>query len=237
MREQISTLLVLQEIDKQIVAEKKLQEKLPFQIREIENVITDIKRKLQKKKENFKDLQLKIKRKEIDTKTVNTKIEKHQDELYGGKVTDIKELKQLQKVIELLKVDRDKVEEDLLLLMEKEDDLRKDLIESEAELTKADGNLKQKQKEVEQQELEIKKQIEEKNKERAEIIKKVNDNELMNLYQLLWKDKEGKVVVEVDGPTCNGCNLSLPSDVIYHLQRDDILITCPNCNRILIWKK
>ncbi len=236
MREQLYTLLLLQEIDRDIVREKKRQKKLPARIQEINNAKAKIEKITRDKKESLKELRLKIKRKEIDVKEVNTKIEKHQNELYGGKISDIKELKQLQKVIELVKKDRDKIEEGLLVLMDEEDDFKIDLSEAEKELAKLDEQLQRRQKEVNQQDKEIKKIIEEKQKKRTEIVHKINDRELINRYNMLWGEKEGEVVVEIDGSICSGCNLSLPSDIIYHLQRDDMLITCPNCNRILIWK-
>ena len=237
MREQLYALLILQEIDDEILKEKKKQKKLPARIREIEDTIRNIEKAYQNKKDHAKELQLKIKRKEIDASSVEAKIGKRQDELYGGKISDIKELKQLQKVIELLKKDRDKVEEDLLIVMDQEDTVKRELSEIEKELAQAKKQLEERQKEVRQQEQKIKQRIEEKNKKRAEITDKINSDELMKRYNMLWNEKEGQVVAEIEGPTCSGCNLSLPSDIIYHLQKNNgLLITCPNCNRILIWK-
>jgi len=237
LREQLYTLLLLQDIDREIVREEKRQKKLPARIQEIDNAKAEIEKITLDKKESLKELRSKIKRKEIDVKEVNTKIEKHQNELYGGKTSDIKELKQLQKVIELLKKDRDKIEEDLLVLMDEEDDFKIDLSEAEKELVKLDEQLQRRKKEVNQQEKEIKIIIEEKQKKRTEIVDKINDRELIDRYNMLWGEKDGEVIVEIEGTICSGCNLSLPSDIIYHLQRDDMLITCPNCNRILVWKE
>jgi len=237
LREQLYTLLLLQDIDRDIVREEKRQKKLPARIKEIDNAKAEIEKITLDKKESLKELRSKIKRKEIDVKEVNTKIEKHQNELYGGKTSDIKELKQLQKVIELFKKDRDKIEEDLLVLMDEEDDFKIDLNEAEKELVKLDEQLQRRKKEVNQQDKEIKIMIEEKQKKRTEIVDKINDRELIDRYNMLWGEKEGEVIVEIEGTICSGCNLSLPSDIIYHLQRDDMLITCPNCNRILVWKE
>ncbi len=237
MKEQLYELLLLQEIDGEIVREEEKQKRLPSRIREIEEGIDGIERKQQGSKENLKELQVKIKRKEIDAKAINTKIDQHQDELYGGKINDIKELKQLQQVIESMKKDRDKVEESLLVLMDEEDTLKSELNAIDQELVRLNRRLEHIKEEVRKQEEEINRRIEEKNKQRSEIAAKINNRDLMERYDMLWNAKEGRVVVEIDSPTCGGCNLSLPSDIIYHLQRDDLLITCPNCNRILIWKE
>ena len=236
MKEQIYTLLLLQEIDRDIVREENKQKKLPAKIHEIENIKASIEQKLNVEKENLKELQSKIKRKEMDAKALSTKIEKHQNELYGGKTSDIKELKQLQKAIELLKEDRDDIEEELLVLMDEEDYFKLNLNKANEELTKANYQLQQKKEEVDRLEIEIIKNIEDKRHQRTGMADRISDNDLLKRYHMLWDEKEGEVVVEIDGQTCNGCNLSLPSDIIYHLQKDDMLITCPNCNRILVWK-
>lgn len=237
MREQLYALLLLQEIDGEILNEEKKQKRLPVRIHETKNLIQSIEQKYQGKKESLRKLQLKIKRRDMDAKAIEGKIEKHQNELYGGKISDIKELKQLQKVIETLKKERDIVEEDLLVLMDEEDNLKIDLSEIEKERLQASNLLELRKKEVNQQEKVIKEYIEKKSKEREEISSQINDARLIERYNMLWNEKDGQVVVEVDGSICSGCNLSLPSDIIYHLQREGLLITCPNCNRILLWKE
>ena len=237
MKEQLYLLLRLQKIDIEISKEDNRKKKLPDQIRKKEEVIANLEKKYQKEKNELKELQLRVRRKEIDAKTINDKIEKHQNELYGGKISDIKELKQLQKVIESLKKERDEIEEDLLILMDEEDIWKLRVSKIEAELSESKEQLKQVQTQVEQQQIEIQKYIQKKQIEREELTNKITDRALMERYLLLWNEKNGKAVVEIEESICSGCNLSLPSDVIYHLQRDDCLIICPNCNRILVWKE
>ena len=140
--------------------------RLPEQIEEKERQIADLEKKDQLEKDVLKELQLKIKRREIDAKAINDKIEKHKSELYSGKTSDIKELKQLQKVIELLQVDCDEVEEDLLLLMEEEDSFKLKVSAIEEELTKLQGQLAEIQKQVALEENKVKKFIREKEAER-----------------------------------------------------------------------
>ncbi len=236
MKEQLQVLLMLQKIDIEINKEDNRKKRLPDQIRKKEEAIANLEKKYQKEKNELKELQLRVRRKEIDAKTINDKIEKHQSELYGGKISDIKELKQLQKAIESLKKERDQVEEDLLILMDEEDTWKLRVSDIEAELSESKEQLKQIQQQVEQQQIEIQKYIQKKQIEREELANKITDRALMERYLLLWNEKKGEAVVEIEDSICSGCNLSLPSDIIYHLQRDDHLIICPNCNRILVWK-
>ena len=236
MKEQLYALLHLQKIDNEIAVEERRRKCLPQRILSKEEQIANIENKYEQEKNGLKELQLKIKRKEIDVRAINDKIEKNKNELYGGKISDIKELKQLQKVIELLQEEQDKVEEELLILMDEEDCLKLKIVELEREALELKEQLKEIKKQVEQEDGQIRQFIEQKEVERKDIIQQINDQSLIDRYNILWSDKNGEAIVEIESSTCSGCNLSLPSDIVYHLQKDDCLIFCPNCNRILIWK-
>ena len=236
MKEQLYALLHLQKIDNEIAVEERRRRCLPERIRGKEGQIAKLENKYEQEKSGLKELQLKIKRREIDAKTVNDKIEKNKNELYGGKISDIKELKQLQKVIESLQEEQDKVEEELLVLMDEEDCLKLKIVELERETSELKEQLNEIKKQVEQEDGEIRQFIEQKEIERKEVVQQINDQSLVDRYNILWSDKNGEAIVEIETSTCSGCNLSLPSDIIYHLQKDDCLIFCPNCNRILVWK-
>jgi len=71
---------------------------------------------------------------------------------------------------------------------------------------------------------------------RKALIGEIEDIRFFKQYELLRKDKGGNVILEIDNTICPGCYLDLPSDVIYHLKRDQSMVICPNCSRILIWK-
>lgn len=236
MKEQLYALLHLQKVDNEITGEMCKRKALPVSIQEKERQINNSDKKFQIEKNNLKELQLKLRKKEMDVKAINEKIEKSKNELYGGKISDIKELKQLQKVIESFQEDRDIAEEGLLILMEEEDSLRTKIAKVEKEITSLNEQLKEIKKRVEQEDLVIQQNIEKKESEKKEIIEQINDESLISRYYMLWNDKKGTAIVEVDSSICSGCNLSLPSDIIYHLQRDDCLIICPNCNRMMVWK-
>jgi len=237
LKEQLSALLSLQKLDNEIAEENARCNRLPERIQEKERQITNLEKKYQDEKDALKELQLRIKRREIDAKAVNDKIDKHRNELYGGKISDIKELKQLQKVIESLQGDCDKVEEDLLLLMEQEDAFRFKITKMEKELAESKAQLTEIKYQMEAEEDRIQQYIEKKRQEREKIAGKISDRVLMNRYLILWPEKNGEAIVEIEGSACSGCNLSLPSDILYHLQRGERLIICPNCNRILVWKE
>jgi predicted nucleic acid-binding Zn-ribbon protein len=236
IEEQYDMLLELQKIDIDIDEEEKKKRNLPLMIEGITKKIQGLKDSLKNKNENYKNLQVKLKRIELDLTEKSSKIKKHQEDLYGGKISDIKELKQIQKVIANYEEEKDSIEENVLDLMEEMEDLDKSIGHFDEDLKVKGKEFKKRKEEMDLTRLEIEKNMNSLNIKREEILNKITDNRLLKEYEHLRKEKSGKAIVEVNGSICPGCYLDLPSDVIYQLKKNRKIIICPNCSRILIWK-
>jgi hypothetical protein len=236
IEEQYDMLLELQKIDIDIDEEEKLKRNLPLTIEGITKKILALKDSLKNKNENYKNLQVKLKRIELDLTEKSNKIEKHQEDLYGGKISDIKELKQIQKVIANYKEEKDSIEEDVLDLMEEMEDLDKSIGHLDEDLKAEEKEFKKRKEEMDLSRLAIEKNMNSLNIKREETLNKITDDRLLKEYEHLRKEKGGKAIMEVDGSMCPGCYLDLPSDAIYQLKKNRKIIICPNCSRILIWK-
>jgi len=235
--EQFDILLELQKIDNDIDEEEQKKRDLPSKVERINEEIQELKNNLTNKHEGYKELHIKLNRKELDLSDKSNKIKKHQEDLYGGKITDIKELKQLQKVIATYEDEKDKIEDVLLDLMEEIEDLNKSINKLEENLKQKEKHLRKSQQEMELVALEIEEMMNSLTIKREETLSKLTDNRLLKEYELLKKEKGGKAIVEVNSSICPGCYLDLPSDIIYQLKKVQTIITCPNCNRILVWKE
>ena len=236
IEERYGRLLELQEIDIDIDEEEKKKRNLPLTIEGITKEILELKDSLKNRNENYKNLQIKLKRIELDLTEKSNKINKHQEDLYGGKITDIKELKQIQKVVAHYKEDKDGIEEKILDLMEEMEDLDKSISHLDEDLKVKEKKLKKRKEEIDSAMLVIEKNINSLNIKRKEILSKLTDGRLLKEYERLRKEKGGKAIIKVDGSVCPGCYLDLPSDAIYQLKKNRKMIICPNCSRILIWK-
>ena len=237
MVKQIDTFLELQKIDGILEKEENKKETLPLNMVKIKKEIKEVTNKLKSKSEEFKNLKVKMKRVELDLKEKTNKIEKHQEDLFGGKISDIKELKQLQKLVAKYKEEKNGIEEDLLVLMEEAENFNKIIIGLGEDLKKKEENFKKCKEETSEIILETIKEINSLNDKRKALIGEIEDIRFFKQYELLRKDKGGNVILEIDDTICPGCYLDLPSDVIYHLKRDQSMVICPNCSRILIWKE
>jgi len=236
IEEQYDILLELQKIDIDIDREEKKKRDLPLIIERVTKEIQGLKNSLKNKSEDYKNLQIKLKRIELDLTEKSNKIKKHQEDLYGGKISDIKELKQIQKVIANYQKEKASIEEDVLGLMEEVEDLDKSISHLDEDLKVKEEEFKKRKEKMDLARLVIKKNINSLNIIREEILNKITDSRLFKEYELLRKEKGGKAIMEVDGSICPGCFLDLPSDAIYQLKMNRKIIICPNCSRILIWK-
>ena len=236
IEEEYANLLELQKIDIDINEEEKKKGNLPLMTEGIAKEIQGMKDSLKNKNENYKNLHIKLKRKELDLAEKSNKINKHQEDLYGGKISDIKELKQIQKVIANYKEEKDSIEEDVLDLMEEMEDLDKSIGHLDEDLKVKEKEFKKRKEEMDLARSVIEKNMNSLNIKREEILNKITDDRLLKEYELLRKEKGGKAIMEVDGSICPGCYLDLPSDAIYQLEKNRKIIICPNCSRILIWK-
>jgi len=235
--EQIDIFLELQEIDNTIDILVNKTKNMPLKMNRINKEILEMKKQLNIKNENYKSLQVKMKRVELDLREKVNKIEKHQGDLFGGKVSDIKELKQLQKAIAKYKEEKDTIEDNLLVIMEESEnsqnilsDFKKELQEKEEIFKKNKTEVNSKIKDLDQEIISLKDR-------RKNIIQKINDHRFLKQYEMLRKDKGGNVILLVNISICPGCYLDLPSDVVYHLKKDKSMVICPNCSRILIWRE
>ncbi|HIJ79444.1 MAG: C4-type zinc ribbon domain-containing protein [Desulfobulbaceae bacterium] len=62
--------------------------------------------------------------------------------------------------------------------------------------------------------------------------KKVNAS-LLKKYNVLREKRKGIAVIEVTSGVCRGCFMNIPPQLFNDLMREEKLLTCPTCNRIM----
>lgn len=69
-------------------------------------------------------------------------------------------------------------------------------------------------------------------KSRDSMAKNVNDS-LLKKYNLLRSKRNGIAVVGVTGGVCHGCFMNIPPQLFNDLLKEDKMLACPTCNRIM----
>jgi len=72
--------------------------------------------------------------------------------------------------------------------------------------------------------------------ERREVLSKQTETKLVKLYNTLKEKRQGVGVVGVKQETCQGCFVNVPPQLFIEVQKNNALVRCPHCNRILYWE-
>jgi predicted nucleic acid-binding Zn-ribbon protein len=56
-------------------------------------------------------------------------------------------------------------------------------------------------------------------------------------YEFIRERLEHPVIVPVSDGVCSGCNISIPPQSYIELQKASLILSCPNCQRLMFWDK
>jgi uncharacterized protein len=223
-----------------------------FQLQEIDSAIDKANRRISEIKERLVDetqvslakerikqaesnfLHLKELFNSIDDDVKSKKIKKAQSEssLYGGTITNSKELQDLQKEIAFLSTHITNSEDELL---NKYIDLEK----AEGDLTEAKESLTIKLSESETSRALLKGEqnqqirlIEGLLGKKESVIASI-DSSVLATYESLRKSKNGIAVARLQEDSCGSCGASLTANQCQQARSQAKLFCCPSCGRIL----
>jgi len=186
---------------------------------------TDAEEHLAKCRTHARDLDLEV-------SGVIQRIETNEQRLYSGRVTNPKELANLQADSVSLKRWREKKEEDLLEALVAEEDAEDNLSGAQSNLGQIIARWEADQEDLvaERSQLEI--QQEELLQHRGSLIASI-DPEDVGTYQALRQRKGGRAVVVVEDGICEGCRMPPPTSQVQQAGIGETLVFCNNCGRIL----
>ncbi len=152
-----------------------------------------------------------------------------------NRIKNIKELQALQREIDQIKQGNSQLEEELLAVMEVLETEGAVQQQREAELKELEEGWNGRREEFEAEIAEIERTVAESSRVRAEIAAQLS-GDLMGQYELIFARRGGKAVVAVSEGICEGCHMNIPPQLWNEIIRNDKLILCPNCHRILYYK-
>ncbi len=235
---EIQSLLKLQELDMERLALETALEELPVQreIDKLQESLSVLQERLSSAGFELNRVRKEQKHEEWTIKDTTMTIDSISRKLYGGEVTNPREIESMRCRLNTLEVTKRKLEDEVIGLMEKVEAL-----ESET----AGVNL-----EIQQKETEVCKLIGKRDLEIAEISAKLKSiaeareklqvqisDSLLKKYEQILKDRGAPVVVPIRGNICGGCHVALPSSIIILAKPNNKVVRCENCGRILCWQE
>jgi predicted nucleic acid-binding Zn-ribbon protein len=232
MNETLLKLNKLQKIDSEILERQSMIEQIPHKIEELkeglqekEESLEDVKRRLQQNH----NMELAMDKQLQETRI---KITKHKKQLLSVKTN--KEYAALLREISLEESNIERLEEEMLGLMEETEEIKEEKREEERLLQKMRENYNEKKGILNDKKDKFEKEIKEKREKREKIAEELNPD-LLKKYERIKKSRDGLAVVRIQGETCGGCFSSIPPQLINEAKVGDKIITCGSCGRILIY--
>jgi len=234
MQDTIKMLIELQELDSAIFDVKRLLDGIPEKIKEMDRILEEKSANLKTLEEESKKLQVNHKQKEMELKTKEETIKKHQAQLY--KIKTNQEYTALEKETGSVKADSSLLEEEIINILEKVDEIKKSIAEEKQVLEAEKKNVDEEKKKIWAEKKEAEAEYDNLNNKRKEFTSRI-DKSVLSKYERILRNKNGLALVPIVGDTCGGCNMNLPPQVINEARLKKDLTFCGNCARILYVKE
>jgi len=231
MNPDLKQLIRLQTVDLAIQELRARLDKFPGISKALDEKLKSAQAALESAKDRSKMNQGNRKKLESEIGSIETKISKYRDQMMAVKTND--EYRALQHEIEHAQNAIRKIEDDILnLMMEAES--------SQGEIKAGEVRLKEDQQKVDHE----RKQLTEENqrdltalesylKERKEIEVSISSDDLVPRYERVRKARGGIAVAAARNEVCEICQVRIRPQVFQEIRRNDQIIACDACQRIL----
>jgi len=231
MNENIAALLRLQSVDLKILRLERKLEKSPKALADAQAEVRRYQGLLDEKLKAVKDLQVQINLQEDELKDHEQRIEKlRQQQLQRG--IKNKEYQALGHEIQGEKANSSFLQDKILALMEKQEELKAGTDQLQANVEEANAKLKEQKERTEKETAEVRGQLEGLQVKRAEAAEGI-DRDLVSRYERILRGKSDIAIVEVLGNICQGCYLALTPQMVLNLRSGSEIVFCQSCTRML----
>jgi predicted nucleic acid-binding Zn-ribbon protein len=233
LREHMEKLAVLQTLDLKIRGMQREKDEIPTRLAALEGEFKKEEEKVLGQKAELDRLLKDRRHKEKELEEEVERVKKAE-----ARVFEIKTNKEYQAVLKEIegakKLNRQR-EEEILGILERFEELQKVARQGEKEL-------EAKRKDYQQQLSELQERAAHFEQKMAAEVKKWDErqrgipSDLLSKYRMLLEKRQGIAVAPVSNGVCQACHMNLRPQLYIELQKQQTLILCPNCSRILFWE-
>lgn len=182
--------------------------------------------------ETLRELRSRLRSLELDLGGVSGKIAATERALYGGEVTNPKELAGMEQELDYLRRRRTAVEDDTLVLMGEVEAQEEKLQAAQELLSRTEQRWRMAQSELVKDAEELRSRLATLEAERKETARGVSEGNLA-VYESLRRQKGGQAVALLEDGVCQGCRVALPTSLVQRVRRGSELVHCGSCQRVL----
>ena len=159
-----------------------------------------------------------------------------QNRLYGGAVTNPRELEAFQEEQSMLRRQKSEAEDVLLEHMVSTEELQHQLAEAREAAETIEEQRKHRVPQLHQQEQTLTEELEAIERRRSELLPRFSP-QVLSTYETLLNSRGGHAVSKVDqirgSDVCGACRIALPRADAQRVRSSEALVQCNNCRRIL----
>ena len=170
---------------------------------------------------------------ETTVEDVRAKAAEVESKLYGGKVTNPKELSDLDADLRSIKHLIATREDTLLALLVEIDEADKQLLAANSALSEIESGWKQEQEALLREKAQIEPEVASLQARREQQTPGI-DGPSLRLYQLLRDRHGGRAVARLERGMCQGCRITLPVSFLQKARSGTGIVQCVSCERILL---
>jgi uncharacterized protein len=230
MNSDLKQLIRLQSIDLSIQELRVRIDKFPSISKALDEKLRSGQAAVSKTQERAKSNQGNRKKLESEIITVEAKISKYRDQMMSVKTNE--EYRALQHEIEHAQQSIRKTEDEILNLMMEAETAHNELKAAEAQLKEDQQNVNVERKQLEEENRRDLAALESYIKERKEIVGLVSPD-LISRYERVRKHRGGIGVGPARNEVCEICQVRIRPQVFQEIRRNDQIIACDACQRIL----
>lgn len=232
MREQLLLLEQLQDIDSQVDRWESDLTRLPGEVQDLARTLVVSRREIAESHERLTALEKDLKKREQELASEQEKIKRSERRLLG--IKNQKEYNALSREVKLGKKVVGEIEEAILALMTETEGLRRSLDRREREYEDMEKTMLEKKEEAEASTSTAQVALVSLTSEKERITESI-EREHLKRYQTV-KRVRGNALAELHNGSCTGCHMTIPAQLAIRVLKQEEMIICPNCNRILYVK-
>ncbi|MFY9114891.1 MAG: hypothetical protein WAO23_06590 [Dethiobacteria bacterium] len=233
--EQLELLWHLQERDMAIMElEKQLREDpLIAEVKASEGRLRREKEGLEEVGNDIKARQKEIKRQDLNLQSATDEIKNLKRRLYGGEVSNVRELEMMEKRLIKVKKEKDALENKIIELIEGLEAAEKAWESQKVIVTGCEKKVKDKRSDLKKQMAKIEQGIADLKLKREELLEKIDDHYLER-YKVMCQRPDKKGMARVIDNICEGCRVFISSAQRGQLYNPQSMVYCENCGRLLV---
>lgn len=232
MQDQFPLLTTLQQLDNRLGALQTKVKALPEQLQAYDAVCTEARQALVATEDDIERTERQRRSLERELDRSQAQLAKTQTKLRGVKTN--KEYSAVLAEIDTGKQQIATLEDQILELMEAVELQRQKRQQQAHHVQVSEQELTQQAARIRQEQAVLAKQVTAEEEARQHIVADV-ESHLYVRYQQLRSIRDRQAVVFVQEGACGGCHLKVQPQLVSEVRQQDKLITCPHCQRILLW--